>query len=335
MSIAAITGASGLVGGNLAAILLGEGVKVRASKRGSSRIDHLKHLDIEWVDAGLDATELTRPFAGADVVFHCAAIPTQTRKADGPHRDANVKGTQAVIDAVRAAKVARLVHTSSVVACAIAAKGAPDVSEDAPWNFADYGLGDDVYAVTKREAERLVLGAEKRNEIDAVVVNPGLMFGPLDAKPSSARMILELASGRIFGSTSGTTNVVDVRDVCRGMIAAWRKGRAGERYILGGDNLTYDALFAIIASELGRKPPRFTFPDAVVRLSGRLGDLGERVLGKELDLNSAVTTYAVCEGYRFSSEKAKRELGYTLSPICDAIREAIAWQRARGTLPPR
>jgi dihydroflavonol-4-reductase len=332
MTIAAITGASGLVGGNLAALLLADGVKVRATKRGSSRVDHLKHLDIEWVEAGLDSAALTRAFTGADVVFHCAAIPTQTRRMDGPHRDANVKGTQAVIDAVRAANVKRLVHTSSVVACAIAARGAPDVTEEAPWNFAEHGLGDDVYALTKREAERLVIDAAKRGDIDAVVVNPGLMFGPLDAKPSSARMILELASGRIVGSTSGYTNVVDVRDVCRGMIAAWKKGKSGERYILGGDNITYSELFAIIASELGRKPPRFTIPDALVKLGGRLGDIGERVLGKEMDLNSAVTTYAVCEGYRFSSEKAKRELGYTLSPIRDAIRDAIAWQRARGTL---
>jgi dihydroflavonol-4-reductase len=332
MSLAVVTGASGLVGGNLAALLLDEGVRVRATKRAGSRIEHLAHLAIEWVDATLDAGALTRAFTGADVVFHCAAIPTQTRRASGPHRDANVKGTQAVIDAVRAAQVKRLVHTSSVVTCAIAARGTPDVTEEAPWNFAAHGLGDDVYALTKREAELLVLDAVKRGDIDAVVVNPGLMFGPLDAKPSSARMLIALATGQIFAATSGFTNVVDVRDVCRGMIAAWRRGKAGERYILGGDNLNYEALFAIIADELGRKPPRLTLPDAIVRLGGRLGDVGERVLGKEMDLNSAVSAYAVCEGYRFSSEKAKRELGYTLSPIRTAIRDAIAWQRSQGKL---
>lgn len=338
IAAAAVTGASGLVGGNLATLLLEQGVKVRATKRGSSKIDHLAHLDIEWVEAGLDPAELTRAFQGVDVVFHCAAIPTQTRKLDGPHRDANVKGTQAVIDAVAACKVKRLVHTSSVVTCAIARKGERDVIESDPWNFPDHGLGSDVYALTKREAELLVLAANQRGDIDAVVVNPGLMFGPLDAKPSSARMILELHRGKIFAATSGTTNVVDVRDVCRGMIAAWRRPESrGERYILGGDNMSYGALLGMISEELGRQGrgrALRTLPDALVKLGGALGDLAERVSGKEMDLNSAVSTYAVCEGYRFSSEKAMRDLGYRVSPVRQALKDAIAWLRARGVLPP-
>ena len=327
---AVITGASGLVGGNLAALLVADGVKVRAAKRAGSRIDHLRDLDIEWVDADLgDGDALTRAFTGAHVVFHCAAVPSQTRRLEGPHRQANVDGSKRVVAAVKRAGAGRLVHVSSVVTCAIAKDGAPDVVESDPWNFADYGL-DEIYAVTKREAELAVLASD----VDMVVVNPGLMFGPRDAKPSSGRLIMEVSAGRVPGSTSGSTCIVDVRDVCRGMIAAWRQGKRGERYILGGPNVSYAELFALIAKELGRKPPRLALPDALVKASGVFGDLVERVTGREITLNSAVTSYAVCAGYRFSSDKAKRELGYTVSPVDVAIREAIAWFRARGMLPP-
>lgn len=329
---AVITGASGLVGGNLAALLLAEGVAVRGTRRSSTRIEHLADLAIQWIDAPLEVEALARAFAGADVVFHCAALATQTRRLDGGHRATNVDGTRQVIEAVRRTAGARLVHCSSVVTCAIAKPGGRDVTEDDAWNFAAHGL-DEIYAVSKRDAELAVLAAVASGALDAVVVNPGLMFGPRDAKPSGGRMILELASGRMVGSTSGTGCFVDVRDVCRGMIAAWRRGKAGERYILGGANLSYAQVFALICEELGKRPPP-ALPDVGVRLAGRAGDLLERLMGSErMPLNSAVTTYGTCQGYRFSSAKAARELGYTLSPLRTAVRDAIAWFRQRGTLP--
>src|SRR5690349_2995502 len=112
----AITGASGLVGGNLAALLVAEGATVRATKRGASRIDHLSDLAIDWHEAGLedgDVDKLARAFDGCDAVFHCAAIPTQTRKLDGPHRAANSAGTRNVLVAARKAGVGRFIHCSS------------------------------------------------------------------------------------------------------------------------------------------------------------------------------------------------------------------------------
>ena len=332
MKTAVITGASGLVGGNLAELLIAAGVHVRGARRASTRIDHLADLAIEWVDAPLEAGALTRAFTGADVVFHCAAIATQTRRLDGGHKETNVDGTRHVIEAVRRAGVPRLVHCSSVVTCAIAKKGGPDVTEDDAWNFAAHGL-DEIYAVTKRDAELAVLDAARTTGgIDAVVVNPGLMFGPRDSKPSGGRMILELASGRIMGSTSGNSTFVDVRDVCRGMIAAWHRGKRGERYILAGDNLSYAQAFALICEELGKRPPP-ALPDVGVRIAGRAGDLLERVLGSErMPLNSAVTTYGTCAGYRFSSAKAARALGYTIGPVRTAVRDAIAWFRSHQRL---
>ncbi len=331
---AAITGASGLVGGNLAALLLEEGVRVRATRRATSKTAHLDDLDIEWVEASLeDQDGLARAFDDADVVFHCAAVPTQTRNSDGLHRRANVDGTVHVVDAVKRAGAGRLVHCSSVVTCAIAAPGGPDVGEDAPWNFAEHGLAE-AYSESKREAESFVRGATSpaAGGVDAVIVNPGTMFGPRDAKPSTGRLILAVAEGRVLAAPSGTSNFVDVRDVCRGMIAAWRKGKTGERYILGGVNLSYIEAFGVIARALGNKPPRFVLPDGLLGLAGKLGDVVERVRHREVDLNSAVTAYAVCKGYRFSSDKAVRELGYTVSPLEDAVRDEIAWLKEHGML---
>ena len=334
---AVITGASGLLGGNLAAMLLSSGVAVRATKRATTKAPHLADLAIEWVDAELtDVASLTRAFTGADVVFHCAGHATQTHRLDGPHRATNVEGTRNVVAAVAAAgahtKGPRLVHVSSVVACAIAADGAPDVDETMPWNFADYGL-DEAYAATKHEGEQIVLAAARDGTVDAVVVNPGLMVGPRDAKPSTGRLVQALAHKKIAACPSGFTTVVDVRDVCRGMIAAWTQGKRAERYILGGLNMSYADLFALVCAALDMEPPRMALPDFVVRIGGALGDAGERLLGRELELNSAITAYSTCRGYRFSSQKAMRELGFTLSPLDDAMRDAVAWYRAHGMLP--
>src|SRR5688500_3019242 len=150
--LAAITGASGLLGANLAEILLREGHRVRATRRATTRADHVSDLAIEWVEGDLSSVaDLTAAFQGVDVVFHCAAA-VGVRKGVSPEMQAtNVEGTRNVIDAVRVARVPRLVHTSSVVAVGLSTDGAP-CTEACPWNFAELGL-DDGYAITKRAAE--------------------------------------------------------------------------------------------------------------------------------------------------------------------------------------
>ncbi len=335
MTTAVVTGASGLLGGNLAELFIQNGLQVRATRRGTSRVEHLDDLPIEWREAPLgDVEKLTSAFRGAEVVFHCAAEVSQTRRGSGAHREDNVAGTQSVLAAVRLAGVPRLVHVSSVVACAVAQPGGPDVTEEDAWNFPEHGIAD-VYAETKRAGELLVLNAARKPEseggMDAVVVNPGLMIGPRDSKPSSGRIILAIAQGKLPGSTSGTNAFVDVRDVVRGMLLAWKKGRCGERYIIAGINLSYYDAFAMICEELDRRPPR-RLPDGLVRVLGFAGDIGEAILRRQLGINSAVARYSICREYRFSSAKAQRELGWTLSPLRPAFRDAIEWFRSRGML---
>jgi dihydroflavonol-4-reductase len=331
----AITGASGLLGGNLAAELIAAGHQVVATKRAGSVVKHLADLPIEWRDAELGSIEaLTKAFTGVECVFHCAAAVTVKREVTPEMTAANVTGTDNVIDACIAAKVPRLVHTSSVVAIGLSTNGRP-CDETATWNFDKEGL-DDAYAITKHRAEERVNAAKDR--IDAVIVNPTYMFGPRDAKPSSGGMILDVVKGKVPGYTNGYNNFVDVRDVARGMIAAWQKGRRGERYILAGYDMTYRDVFAEIARVAGVKPPRFRVPKFAAKLLGKWGDFverrGEGATSMVPLLNSIQIEYAYTDKFRFKSDKAAKELGYTIGPLEPAIDDALAWFRANGKLNP-
>jgi dihydroflavonol-4-reductase len=324
----AITGASGLLGGNLAAELIAAGHQVVATRRAGTQVEHLSDLPITWRDAELGNIEaLTRAFDGCTAVFHCAAAVTIKRKVTPEMRAANVDGTRNVVEACGKAAVGRLVHTSSVVAVGLSTDGKP-VDETAPWNFDKLGLLD-AYAITKHEAEEVVTAA--RDRMDTVIVNPTYMFGPRDARPSSGELIIKVVQRKLPGHTPGYNNFVDVRDVARGMIGAWHKGRRGERYILAGHDMTYRALFEKIAALAGVKPPRLPAPKLVARLVGAWGDLVE-ARGGEPVVNSTQVRYAYTDRFRFASTKAKTELGYTYGPLDPAITDALDWFRSRKML---
>lgn len=326
MANVVITGASGLLGGNLAAVLKAQGHDVKATRRAGTKVAHLDDLALRWLDADLGSRDaLARAFAGADVVFHCAAAVSVKRDVTPEMTAANVTGTQNVIDAAIAAGVARVVHTSSVVAVGLSTTGVP-CDETARWNFDEEGLVD-AYAITKRRAEDIVT----RAAIDAVIVNPTYMFGPRDARPSSGKLIIDIVKRRVPGRTPGYNNFVDVRDVARGMIAAWQRGRRGERYILAGHDMTYGDMMRMVARVAGVKPPRFQIPAPLAKLVGKWGDFVEKRGGDPL-VNSTQIRYAFTDKFRFKSDKAARELGYTVSPLEPAIAEAIAWFRANQLL---
>jgi dihydroflavonol-4-reductase len=344
MATVALTGASGLLGSNLLLALVDGGHAVRATFRSEGSIAHLRralgprHDRVTFVSADLDdVAALTRAFrtddgAGVDVVFHVAAAVSILRDATPALVRANVDGTRHVLAAVRAAGARRLVHTSSTVCIGLAAPGGPDADEDTTWNLREAGLCDG-YAVTKKASEDLVRRAargEDGDALDVVIVNPGYLFGPHDMRPSSGKLLLDLARGRVPGVTPGVNNFVDVRDVAAGMVAAWQRGVAGQRYILGGHNLDYGALFALAAPRAGRKPPRLTLPRVFADVVGRAGDLQAALTGREPLLTSAAIAWSYCDRFRVSSAKAQRALGYTISPLEPALDAALADFRARG-----
>jgi dihydroflavonol-4-reductase len=328
--LAGVTGVTGLLGANLAEALLEAGHRVRATRRGKSNTDHLRDLDIEWRNAELgDRRSLTEAFRGCDVVFHVAALVSVRRLPTPELVATNVDGTRNVLEAVREAAVPRLVYCSTVGAVGLSEDGRP-CTEESRWNFPERGMNDG-YVETKRRAEDLVHQAAADGR-DVVIANPSYMFGPYDSRPNSGKMIVSVVSGKVPGWTPGMNNFVDVRDVARGMLLVWQKGRRGERYILAGENLSYKEAFERIATVAGVEPPRRRIPRPLAAVFGRFGDLGERFTGREPLINTVTVGYGFCQDFIFSSAKAQRELGYRAGPIEPAIRDAISWFRDHGFL---
>ncbi len=333
MSRVALTGASGLLGSNLIVALREQGVDVRALYRSDSSVAHLKDIDgVEWIKGDLDDEDaMASAFTDTDAVFHVAAAVSILPKVTPQLHKVNVDGTRAVLNAVHKAKPKRFIHTSSTVATGLATTAGVDADENSPWNFAEEKLNDG-YCITKKQSEDLVHQALKDTDLDAVIVNPGYLFGPMDSKPSSGKLVLDVVKGKVPGVTSGTNSFVDVRDVARGMVLAWQKGRRGERYILSGHNLRFSDALTMIAQRANVKAPTWNVPFAVAYALGLFGDAQAALTGREPLLTSAAARWAFCDRFRSSSKKAQDELGYTISPIEGAIDACIEWFRTTGRL---
>jgi dihydroflavonol-4-reductase len=259
----------------------------------------------DWVDIR-DAPGLVRAVDGAEAVLHVAALYSYTAPL-AEMRAVNVDGTRNVIAACRAAGVRRLVQTSTAGTCGpVAGRAATEADGPPGWELAV------PYKRTKLDAERLVLAAAV-DGLDALCVNPTTPVGEGDTTPTpTGRMIRGVASGRYRATLrSGGLNLVDVRDVARGHVLALERGRSGERYLLGGDNLTLAEVFAKIARAAGRRPPRLELPYAAARALAAVG-LANR---NEVALARLPAW--------FDSAKAGAELGYEAGPVEPALERAV------------
>jgi dihydroflavonol-4-reductase len=259
----------------------------------------------EWADVR-DRPALEQKMRGCDAVVHVGALYGYGGDA-GAFEAVNVGGTANVIAACRAAAVGRLVHTSTSGTCGPVA-GRPATEADGPpgWELRV------PYKRTKLEAERLVLAAAA-DGLDALCVNPTTPIGEGDSAPTpTGRMVRGIASGRYRATLrGGGLNLVDVRDVARGHVLALERGRAGERYLLGGVDFTLAEVFALIARAAARRPPRLRLPYAVAQAMALVGLA-----------NGNEVTLARLPAW-FSSAKAEGELGYAPGPIEDAVARAV------------
>lgn len=313
-----VTGSTGLVGNNVCRLLLERGDHVRVLARSTSDPRPLAGLDVERFEGDIrNREEVARAVAGVERVIHCAAHIHLGWKEREFSQQVNVGGTQHVAEAARQAG-ATLVHVSTVDALAVGQRDRP-VDEEAPL----VGKVPSTYVVTKRAAEE-VIDAEVARGLHAIIVNPGFMLGPWDWKPSSGRMVIEVARRFTPVAPSGGCSVCDVRDVAAGILSAAEQGQPGRRYILAGENLTYLDLWRRIAQATGGRGPMMPMGPAIRWLAGAVGDLAGKVTGREPTVNSAAIAMSSQYHY-YSSERARRELGYAPRPADEAIRAAWDW----------
>ncbi len=323
-----VTGATGFVGAAVLRVLLDAGQAVRALVRAGSDRRNLEGLDVEPVEGELgDAASLGRAVAGCDALYHVAADYRLWVPEPATIYRANVEGTRALMRAAAEAGVARIVYTSSVAVLGLHADGAP-ADETVPATLDDM-IGH--YKRSKFLAEQAV--AEMAAEgLPVVIVNPSTPIGPRDVKPTpTGRMVVEAAAGRMPAFVDTGLNLVHVDDVAAGHLLAFEHGRTGERYVLGGENLTLREILGEIATITGRPPPRVRLPHGLVMPLAHAAEIWARLTGVE--------PFATVDGIRmarkhmfFSADKAKRELGFSPRPAAEALRDAVDWYRRNDYL---
>jgi len=316
-----VTGATGFVGSAVARALLAAGEPVRALVRPNSVRGLPGDLD--------DPASLAPAVAGCTALFHVAAdYRLWVPEPDAMYRT-NVDGTRALLVAAAEAGVRRIVYTSSVATLGLCADGSP-ADETTPATLRDM-IGH--YKRSKYLAELAVRELIEQQGLPAVIVNPSAPIGPRDARPTpTGRMVLEAARGRIPAYVDTGLNVVHVDDVATGHLLAFERGRLGERYILGGENLPLGAILATIARLAGRRPPGIRLPAAALMPIALLAEAHARFRGSGEPLVTTDGVRLARKRMYFSSAKAERDLGYRSRPAEAALADALAWFRDRGDL---
>lgn len=318
-----VTGATGFVGWHVARMLLDRGRRVRALARDPARIRELDGIEAVRGDLR-DSESLARAVEGCGVVFHVAADYRLWTRDPGAMFRSNVEGTRNLLDAAKRAGAERVVYTSTVGCIGIPAGGIGD--ENSPVALDDMA---GPYKRSKFLAEQAALEFAAGG-LDVVAVNPTAPVGDHDSKPTpTGKIIVDFARGAMPGFVDTGLNVVDVRDVAEGHLLALERGRAGERYILGSENLTLEQIFSKLAKMLGRPAPKLRVPYAVAYAYGAVSTAWAGVTGKE--------PLAPLDGVRMakkkmwvSHEKAARELGYSPGPAEMALKRAVEWFQSNG-----
>ena len=324
-----VLGATGQLGSNLVRALLDNGDEVRALIRATSRAHTVEGLPLERIEGDLnDPRSLAGACEGVEVVYHAAGYyPGQTIPADSAIRHA-LNETKHVLEAVREAKVDRLVFVSTLTT--IGFPNGPDQLADETCPFRTR-YHRNPYLMAKVAMEDAVLGATKEG-LPAVVVNPTAFFGPYDSKPTSGTQIIMIARRLMPGYIQGLTNVIDVRDVAVGMIRAAQRGRIGERYILGNWNTTQKELNALIARIAGVIAPLLPIPFVMARYGSKFGEWAFRSLLRRAAPVPGFFVEMIRHMQHYDCSKAIRELDYPRSPVELAIRDALTWFRQNGYL---
>jgi len=321
-----VTGATGFIGANVVRALLAHDIAVRALHRPSSSVESLTGLDVDLVSGDLrDGASLRRGMAGCDVVFHVGALYSFWVRPRRLIYDVNVGGTRNVMAAALEEGIQRVVYTSSVATLGLRADGEP--SDETSETSIREIVGD--YKKSKFLAERVAL--EYAERVPVVIVNPSFPVGPWDAKPTpTGQTILDFLNRKMPAYVDTGMNVVDVEDVALGHLLALDRGRSGERYILGGENVTMKAMLDLLAEITGLSAPRARLPYRPILTLSYLNAGLCRLLPNTSPRMTPETIRMSRHSMYFDPSKAVRELGFPQTPAREALAKAVAWFRAHG-----
>ncbi|ELR98930.1 hopanoid-associated sugar epimerase [Gloeocapsa sp. PCC 73106] len=315
-----VTGGTGFIGANLVRLLLNQGYSVKALVRPQSRLDNLKGLDVEIVTGDLNSPNLADLMQDCRVLFHVAAHYSLWRREAEELYRCNVLGTRNILEAARQSQIERVVYTSSVAAIGVGTNGEPvDETHQSP---VEKLVGN--YKKSKFLAEQEAYQAVTQGQ-DIVIVNPSTPVGALDIKPTpTGEIILRFLRRQMPAYVNTGLNVIDVKDVAWGHLLALEKGKTGDRYILGNQNLTLKQLLDLLSQITGLSAPERTVPLWVPLTLARIDEFLLTPLGKSPTLAVDAVQMSRQTMY-YDSSKAVKFLGLPQSPIENALTEAIAW----------
>src|SRR5215469_15853992 len=325
--LAFVTGATGFLGSHVARALADQGADLRVLVRKTSNLKNLEGLRAETAVGDLrDPASLEQAVAGCEAVFHVAADYRLWVRDPKEMYKSNVEGTRAILEAARKNGVQRVVYTSSVATMGFTSDGHP-ADEESPVSLADM-IGP--YKRSKFMAEQIALEAG-RNGMHVVTVNPTTPVGEQDVKPTpTGRIVVDFLKRKFPAYVETGLNLVDVRECARGHITALEKGKPGQRYILGGENLTLKQILDQLGDITGLPSPKVKLPYFFALATGLVDEaISGRLLGRE----PRATVDAVRMGKKkmfASSARAERELGWRIVPVGDALRRAVEWFRSNG-----
>jgi dihydroflavonol-4-reductase len=322
-----VTGATGFLGSHVARALADQGAQLRLLVRPTSNLKNLDGLKAETAIGDLrDPASLQKAMAGCESVFHVAADYRLWVRDPVEMYRSNVEGTRAILEAARNCGVRSVVYTSSVATIGFTGNGQP-ASEDSPVSLAEM-IGH--YKRSKFMAEQVALEAG-RGTMKVVTVNPTTPVGEQDIKPTpTGRIVVDFLKRKFPAYVETGLNLVDVRECARGHVTAMEKGRSGERYILGGENLTLKQILDKLSAISGLPSPTVKLPYAVAYVAGAVDEI---VFGRLLGREPRATIETVRMGKKkmwATSGKAERELGWKVVPVDDALRRAVQWFQVNG-----
>jgi dihydroflavonol-4-reductase len=320
-----VTGATGFIGWHVARLLRERGYPVRALVRPGSTV---RELDVPVAPGDLrDPDSLRRAVSGCSAVFHLAADYRLWARNPAELFRSNVEGTRNLLQAAADARVERVVYTSTVGCIGVPVGG--EGNEDSPVGAADMAGS---YKQSKFAAEQVALEFAAAG-LPVVIVNPTAPVGDHDFKPTpTGRIIQDFLLGKMPAFIDTGLNLVDVRDTAEGHLLAWERGRPGERYILGCENLTLELILKQLAGISGKPAPRIQIPYGIAYLAGLASTTWANWTGKEP--RDPLDAVKMARKKMFVSiEKARRELGFSPGPVSEALRRAVRWFQANGYAP--